>query len=156
MKDEWMRQYLGSGEITVPWSQFELQTLRHLREPDLGQLSWVIFTKSPLAKSNIQGLSTQAISIMVEPPIGWWQEVTNLSGFQVDTTNLDPPLYFKPTTVQQPHPEENLVKMNTPQRSSQASCWPSGLWENQGKEIQYQKSPEFDKRVCKKIGWTKC
>lgn len=154
MKDEWMKQYLGSGEITIPWSQFELQTLRHLREPGLGQLSWVIFSKSPLAKSNIQGLSTQAISGGATDRVvagsdkslwlsGWHNQPWSTTVLQTNHSPTAPP-WRKP--CQDEHP----------QRSPQASCWPSRLWENQGKEIQYHKSPGFDKRVCKKIGWTKC
>lgn len=55
----------------------------------LGQLSQVVFNKTIIVNSNANSLLTQSLRIFAEPHIGWWQEVTNPTGMQVDRGNLD-------------------------------------------------------------------
>lgn len=55
----------------------------------LGQLSQVVFNKTIIVNSNANSLLTRSLRIFAEPHTGWWQEVTNPTGMQVDRGNLD-------------------------------------------------------------------
>jgi hypothetical protein len=64
---------------------------------------------------------------------------------------------FKQITVQWPHPREKLVKGNTPPPKGQPHLLADEVnFERTSKERHYHPSLRFDKRVCKKIEWTKC
>lgn len=56
---------------------------------DFGQLSQVVFNKTAIVDSNASSQLTQSLRIFVEPHTGWWQEVTNPTGTQVDIGDLD-------------------------------------------------------------------